>query len=139
MWCAGVRRARRVDAARALLRAHPQTQVIVSDDGLQHYALARDIEICVFDDRGTGNGWLLPAGPLRDPGRARSISSSAWAGLPSNEALAPEAVRADGTRIALGKLHGVTAVAGMPSPPRSSTCCALRRRDHEDRRLARPR
>jgi len=39
----------------------------VSDDGLQHLALARDIEICVFDDRGTGNGWLLPAGPLREP------------------------------------------------------------------------
>jgi len=55
-------------AARALLGAHPQCNVIVSDDGLQHYALARDIEIAVVDgERKFGNGWLLPAGPLREP------------------------------------------------------------------------
>ncbi|MFN3569899.1 MAG: tetraacyldisaccharide 4'-kinase, partial [Polaromonas sp.] len=59
--------ARRADAARALLAAHPATQLIVCDDGLQHYALQRDLEIAVFDDRGAGNGWLLPAGPLREP------------------------------------------------------------------------
>jgi tetraacyldisaccharide 4'-kinase len=41
--------------------------VIIADDGLQHYALARDIEIVLFDGRGAGNGWLLPAGPLREP------------------------------------------------------------------------
>ncbi len=52
--------------ARPARRGIPDTQVIVSDDGLQHLALARDIEICVFDDRGIGNGWLLPAGPLRE-------------------------------------------------------------------------
>jgi tetraacyldisaccharide 4'-kinase len=41
--------------------------VIVSDDGLQHYALERDCEIVVIDgDRRFGNGWLLPAGPLRE-------------------------------------------------------------------------
>src|SRR5258708_3257133 len=41
--------------------------VVVSDDGLQHYALARDCEIVVIDgDRRFGNGWLLPAGPLRE-------------------------------------------------------------------------
>ena len=57
----------RVRAGRALLAAHPQVNVIVSDDGLQHYALARDIEIAVFDARGAGNGQLLPAGPLREP------------------------------------------------------------------------
>ena len=57
----------RVCAARALLAAHPQVNLIVSDDGLQHYALARDIEIAVFDARGAGNGQLLPAGPLREP------------------------------------------------------------------------
>ena len=57
----------RVSAARALLAAHPDVNVIVSDDGLQHYALARDIEIAVFDARGAGNGCLLPAGPLREP------------------------------------------------------------------------
>ncbi|MGZ5194841.1 MAG: tetraacyldisaccharide 4'-kinase, partial [Ramlibacter sp.] len=57
---------RRADAARALLAAYPATRVIVGDDGLQHYAMARDVEICVFDERGIGNGWLLPAGPLRE-------------------------------------------------------------------------
>ncbi len=59
--------ARRPQAVQALLQAHPGTQVILSDDGLQHRAMARDVEICVFDRRGAGNGWLLPAGPLREP------------------------------------------------------------------------
>jgi tetraacyldisaccharide 4'-kinase len=54
-------------AGRALLAAHPQVDVILTDDGLQHYALQRDIEIVLFDGRGVGNGWLLPAGPLREP------------------------------------------------------------------------
>ena len=57
----------RHQAASALLAQHPQTDVIVCDDGLQHYRLFRDLDICVFDDRGCGNGWLLPAGPLREP------------------------------------------------------------------------
>jgi tetraacyldisaccharide 4'-kinase len=58
----------RVAAAEALLAAHPDCNVIVSDDGLQHYALRRDLEIAVVDGaRGFGNGWLLPAGPLREP------------------------------------------------------------------------
>ncbi|CAN5349329.1 tetraacyldisaccharide 4'-kinase [soil metagenome] len=57
----------RVAAAQALLAAYPEIDVIVSDDGLQHYALARDVEIVLFDGRGAGNGWLLPAGPLREP------------------------------------------------------------------------
>lgn len=56
----------RVAAARALLAAHPQCDVIVSDDGLQHCRLARDVEIAVIDERGIGNGWPLPAGPLRE-------------------------------------------------------------------------
>ena len=54
-------------AARALLREHPEVDVLLSDDGLQHYALARDVELVVLDARGAGNGWLLPAGPLREP------------------------------------------------------------------------
>ena len=54
-------------AAAALLALHPEVNVIVSDDGLQHYAMRRDIEIVLFDARGAGNGWLLPAGPLREP------------------------------------------------------------------------
>jgi len=58
---------RRVEAGRALLAAHPEVDVLITDDGLQHYALARDVEIVLFDGRGVGNGWLLPAGPLREP------------------------------------------------------------------------
>ncbi len=55
-------------AARALLTVHRDCDVIVADDGLQHYALARDVEIAVVDaGRGLGNGLLLPAGPLREP------------------------------------------------------------------------
>ena len=57
----------RVGTARHLLRQHPAVDVIVSDDGLQHLALARDVQVLVFDERGAGNGWLLPAGPLREP------------------------------------------------------------------------
>ena len=61
---------KRAAAALALLAAHPDCDVILSDDGLQHYALARDIEIVVIDgERGCGNGMLLPAGPLREPVR----------------------------------------------------------------------
>lgn len=56
-WVAGLR----------LLQAHPEVDILVCDDGLQHLALQRDIEVTVFDERGAGNGWLLPAGPLREP------------------------------------------------------------------------
>ncbi len=58
----------RVAAARALLDIYPSCNVIVSDDGLQHYRLRRDIEIAVVDGfRRLGNGACLPAGPLREP------------------------------------------------------------------------
>jgi len=56
----------RVAAARALRREHPTVDIVISDDGLQHHRLARDAQIIVFDDRGVGNGLLLPAGPLRE-------------------------------------------------------------------------
>ena len=58
---------RRVDAARALCTAHPEVDVLIADDGLQHRALAPDAALVVFDSRGEGNGLLLPAGPLREP------------------------------------------------------------------------
>jgi len=66
----------RVAAARALIAAYPTCDVIISDDGLQHYRLARDVEIAVVDERGLGNGWLLPAGPLREaPRRLRQVDA----------------------------------------------------------------
>lgn len=54
-------------AVRALLQRHPDVDIVVSDDGMQHWALARDLTVIVFDERDVGNGWLLPAGPLREP------------------------------------------------------------------------
>ena len=62
----------RVAAAQYLLAEHPQVDIIISDDGMQHYALARDIEILLFDGRGAGNQWMLPAGPLREPPSRRA-------------------------------------------------------------------
>lgn len=57
----------RVAAVQALLSQHPDVTIIISDDGLQHLRLKRDLQLIVFDARGAGNGWLLPAGPLRQP------------------------------------------------------------------------
>ena len=54
-------------AIQQLLKDYPEVDVVLSDDGLQHHALARDFEILIQDERGAGNGWLLPAGPLREP------------------------------------------------------------------------
>lgn len=54
-------------ALRHLEQTHPEVNIVIADDGLQHLALARDIEIVVQDARGVGNGRLLPAGPLREP------------------------------------------------------------------------
>ena len=126
---------RRADAARALLTKHPEVEVIVSDDGLQHYALHRDIEIAVFDERGAGNGWLLPAGPLREPWPQRLQTSSrtggggidlvihtgeqaAFEGFRSTRRLADHARRADGSRVPLASLGGqrLLALAGIAKP-----------------------
>jgi tetraacyldisaccharide 4'-kinase len=73
---------RRADAARALLAAHPDLQLIVCDDGLQHHALARDLTVCVFDRRGLGNGFLLPAGPLRQDREHPALPGSRSNSLP---------------------------------------------------------
>ena len=62
--CVGPDRPAAVEA----LLAHTDVNIVISDDGMQHYALARDLEIAVIDgERGLGNGFLLPAGPLREP------------------------------------------------------------------------
>jgi len=65
----------RPQAVKALLKAFPEVDVVVSDDGLQHYALARDVEIAVIDgQRRLGNGFCLPVGPLREsPKRLKSV------------------------------------------------------------------
>lgn len=69
--------ANRVATARALLAAHARCDVIVSDDGLQHYRLARNLEIAVVDGtRGFGNNLMLPAGPLREsPARLATVDA----------------------------------------------------------------
>ncbi len=118
---------RRIEAARSLLLAYPQTELLISDDGLQHLALARDIEICVFDQRGLGNGLLLPAGPLREPWpRAvdlvlRNAATPELGGFTAERRLQSFARRADGSRLALADLskpgHApVLALAGIAQP-----------------------
>lgn len=119
---------RRMEAGQALLQAHPMVNVLVCDDGLQHLALARDVEVCVFDARGVGNGWLLPAGPLREswPRPVDLVLHSAGAPVMSPDApafdtqrtLAPNAVGADGNLTPLVSLRGrpVIALAGIAQP-----------------------
>lgn len=101
---------KRLEAARLLLKQYPQTQVLISDDGLQHLALQRDIEICLFDDRGIGNGLLQPAGPLREPWPRpvdlvlHTGSQPVFAGFSARRTLANYALRADGSQVALADL-----------------------------------
>ena len=75
---------KRARAARRLAREF-NCDVVVSDDGLQHYRLARDIEIAVIDGaRRFGNGRCLPAGPLREPvGRLRAVHARMTQGAPA--------------------------------------------------------
>jgi tetraacyldisaccharide 4'-kinase len=71
----------RVAAGQALLAEHPECNVIISDDGLQHYRLQRTIELVVFDGRGGGNERMLPAGPLREPmRRLKAVTGIVWNG-----------------------------------------------------------
>lgn len=83
----------RVATAEALLARHPEVNLLLCDDGLQHYRLQRDVEVAVFDGRGAGNGWRLPAGPLREPlARVRSCDALVFNGAPDHRVLrsAPE-------------------------------------------------
>lgn len=75
-----------------LLAAHPEVNILISDDGLQHYALAREVELVLFDARGAGNGRLLPAGPLRET-LARPRDATLFVGTDIAPALASEALK----------------------------------------------
>lgn len=125
----------RVAAGRALLAAHPQVDLILTDDGLQHYRLARNVEIVVIDgSRGLQNGWLLPAGPLREPASrlaqadALVVNGQSAVPLPSHPntfqmtLVAGEAYRLGkpDERRPLAAFAGqpVTAVAGIAHPAR---------------------
>jgi len=117
----------RAAAGRALLAAHPACNVLVCDDGLQHYRLARDFEIAVEDERGWGNGLLLPAGPLREPA-SRPVDAVVLNGAPPRAGafamrLEPAGFRrvADpGAAVAVDSLRGkrLHAVAGIGNPRR---------------------
>jgi len=73
----------RVHVIAALREQHPEVDVVILDDGLQHYRLRRDLEIAVVDWRGFGNGLLLPAGPLREPAsRLRTVDAVVSHGAP---------------------------------------------------------
>jgi len=119
----------RVEAARALLRAHPEVQLVLSDDGLQRLDLPRAVEWVVFDARGLGNGWLWPAGPLREPWPrptaqgVRQVTVRTHAEGPVGEhrverRLANHAQRADGQVRPLTNWLGqdVGALAGIAQP-----------------------
>jgi tetraacyldisaccharide 4'-kinase len=80
----------RVAAGQALLKAHPECNIVISDDGLQHYRLQRDVEIAVLDGaKGFGNGALLPVGPLREPiSRLSSVDALVSNGKATHKSLA---------------------------------------------------
>lgn len=117
--------ASRLQAARQLRQTHPEIEVIVCDDGLQHLSLQRDLEICLMDDRGPGNGWLLPAGPLREPW-PRPVDlllhthgqNDSGQGFVAHRQLAVQAVNAKGQTCELQTLtpQPVDAVAGLARP-----------------------
>lgn len=91
-------------ACHTLLAHYPEVDLIIADDGLQHLRLARDIEIIVQDERGCGNGWMLPAGPLREPFSRLSLADAvvtrvtrpATASLTSNSMTRQSALLAGG-------------------------------------------
>lgn len=117
---------KRSDAVKALLKSH-NLDFIITDDGLQHYALQRDFELVVIDGvRRFGNGWWLPAGPMRErAGRLRSVDAvitnggiAATGEIPM-QLVAREAVNlVTGERFPAQQLQHVVAMAGIGHPPR---------------------
>jgi tetraacyldisaccharide 4'-kinase len=121
----------RVAAARALCAAHPEVDVLVADDGLEHRRLPRVLEVLMLDGaRGLGNGWWLPAGPLRGSAArlarvdlivATGQTASAWVDAPVMR-LEPGPARrlADGATAPLASFAGqpVRALAGIGNPER---------------------
>lgn len=116
----------RVDAVKALLTASP-VQLIVTDDGLQHYRLHRDKEIVVIDGvRRFGNGWWLPAGPMRErASRLKSVDAVITNGgiaLPGEIAMRLQPGLAvnllTGERCNVNALQNLVAMAGIGHPPR---------------------
>ncbi len=117
----------RVEAGRCLLALH-DCDLIISDDGLQHYALQRDLEIAVIDgERRFGNGLCLPAGPLRErPGRLRRadliiVNGQGRGDEFSMQVEADQAVSLQGEKVLpLSAFSGriVHAVAGIGHPER---------------------
>ncbi|MBW2958624.1 tetraacyldisaccharide 4'-kinase [Hafnia paralvei] len=117
---------KRSDAVKAILE-HAVIDVIITDDGLQHYALARDIELVVVDGvRRFGNGWWLPAGPMRERARRlRSVDAvitnggQAAAGeIPMKLAGSTLVNIQTGDRCAADSLMPAVAMAGIGHPPR---------------------
>lgn len=112
-------------AVRQLLRDFPDTDVVISDDGLQHYALARDIELAIIDgERRLGNRWLLPAGPLREPAsRLKKVFAVICNGglVGTGEVamqLKPQPVCSVRTQLPAQLSGPVDAMAGIGYPPR---------------------
>lgn len=124
----------RAEGGRALSQAHPEIDVLICDDGLQHYALQRDIEIAVVQrPHGTGNGRLLPAGPLREPlTRLHTVDLVIESGqVPEASSLQPvfqqslqvgewTAVSDFSSQMTIGSLQGrpLLAMAGIGHPQR---------------------
>ena len=107
----------RVAVARALLASYPECDLLLSDDGLQHYRLARDVEIAVVDGRGLMNGRMLPAGPLREfPQRLRQVDALVLNG--------PVELRVAGVATFQMDLCGATFYA-LADPARTCTASAL--------------
>ena len=116
----------RSKAIELLINQH-NCNIIISDDGLQHYAMARDIEIVVVDgQRQFGNGWLLPAGPLREPiSRLKSVDFSVYntVNMHLQPATSLTAVNDNQRHLNISELTNkkVHAVAGIGNPQRFFT------------------